>query len=521
MTAFSSRSNNQNTKTPEPHNQIRPTRPPRQTLAQARAEFKKHGPRISSQEQRRLDRGAELFKRAEKIKLAEQRKKLAKEKRALKEEKEREAKKGIITIPKIAASQKILDGLGWGLKTDKNKSVEWVNIKEEQIAIATTEEEIMDMECYLAGEKYPGYHNSSDDADEMLVYTMGLGPKPDRSDSAVTEPLEKQHQNTALEAERTTRKTNSCLAQEESGEQQSGKDHTKSSINASAGGNSFSFSDEELDDGSLLEVAMSSSIPQTSNTPVKASTPEGTFGPCVVDRRGDKPGISSSTEVLPEPWDEFLLSSTQIERVILETPPKPPPQYLQPCTGDPFDDLLSTQDLAVTFDDGAANEAQESSLPQTMNPVGQPLLTLQVSRNNSRDSILMPPPAMKPSAPWQSAPDFRSAAASMSGRPWTTPKASAAAKSDTILMPPTPMRPSATRQRVSASQSNAAFVLGRPWKTPKPATVMNKDTMLMPPPKLPTVRKQVTKHVSPVFATSDPILLDFPLSTQDLGDFGC
>ena len=87
--------------------------PPAQTIKQAKAEYKKHGPRISVQEQRRLDRDAELLTRAEKIREAERKRKAAKQRRLQKEEKEREARrtKGLPSQPpppKVPASQQLL-----------------------------------------------------------------------------------------------------------------------------------------------------------------------------------------------------------------------------------------------------------------------------------------------------------------------------------------------------------------------------------------------------------------------------
>ena len=94
--------------------QKRPTHIGGQTSKQAKADYKKHGPRISTQEARQLQRGAELLERAEKIKQNERRRKAAKEKRLQKEQRERDARRnqGVASQlpPKIAASQTLLNG---------------------------------------------------------------------------------------------------------------------------------------------------------------------------------------------------------------------------------------------------------------------------------------------------------------------------------------------------------------------------------------------------------------------------
>ncbi|KAL9092351.1 MAG: hypothetical protein Q9159_000859 [Coniocarpon cinnabarinum] len=83
-----------------------------QTSKQAKAEYKRHGPRISSQEARRIARGAELYERAERLKAKERRSKQAKEKRAMREQRVRTMRResGLPSqpLPKVAASQKLL-----------------------------------------------------------------------------------------------------------------------------------------------------------------------------------------------------------------------------------------------------------------------------------------------------------------------------------------------------------------------------------------------------------------------------
>ena len=100
--------------------QTRHTHVPAQTIKQAKADYKKNGPRLSSQQERQLKRSAELFERAQKIKEQEQRKKIAKEKRVRKEEKDRELRRrsGLPSqpLPKIAASQQLLSGFFAGDK---------------------------------------------------------------------------------------------------------------------------------------------------------------------------------------------------------------------------------------------------------------------------------------------------------------------------------------------------------------------------------------------------------------------
>lgn len=84
-----------------------------QTLAQAKAAYRKHGPRISSQEHRRLERGHELMLRAKRIKEREERKKANARRRSEKELRTRETRRnqGLPSQepPKVRASQHRLD----------------------------------------------------------------------------------------------------------------------------------------------------------------------------------------------------------------------------------------------------------------------------------------------------------------------------------------------------------------------------------------------------------------------------
>ena len=92
----------------------RPTVLRAQTSKQAKADYKKYGPRISTQEARHLKRGSELFERAEKLKDRERRSKITRDKRTLKDQREREARRnqGLPSQPppKVAASQTLLNG---------------------------------------------------------------------------------------------------------------------------------------------------------------------------------------------------------------------------------------------------------------------------------------------------------------------------------------------------------------------------------------------------------------------------
>ncbi|KAK7541398.1 hypothetical protein IWX49DRAFT_557225 [Phyllosticta citricarpa] len=64
----------------------------KQTLKQAKADYKKYGPRVSEREQRQLERGIELERRAEEIKERERRRKDAAKKRREKEERDKETR---------------------------------------------------------------------------------------------------------------------------------------------------------------------------------------------------------------------------------------------------------------------------------------------------------------------------------------------------------------------------------------------------------------------------------------------
>ncbi len=71
----------------------RPTHRSAQTIRQAKAEYLKYGPRISTQDARQLERGAELFRRAETIKNNEKKRKAAVKRKHEKETKERETRR--------------------------------------------------------------------------------------------------------------------------------------------------------------------------------------------------------------------------------------------------------------------------------------------------------------------------------------------------------------------------------------------------------------------------------------------
>lgn len=93
--------------------QVRHTKRPPQTIKQAKAEFKKHGPRISSQEQRQIDRGAELYRRAEKIREREKKRQIAKKRKQEREDRERDARRRLnipSQKPAVARSQCLLEG---------------------------------------------------------------------------------------------------------------------------------------------------------------------------------------------------------------------------------------------------------------------------------------------------------------------------------------------------------------------------------------------------------------------------
>ena len=91
----------------------RPSVIPAKTSKQAHAEYKKYSPRLSSQEARQLQRGAELLERADKIKENEQRRRKAKQRKLQQQAKEREERnrRGMINQrqPMIAASQQNLN----------------------------------------------------------------------------------------------------------------------------------------------------------------------------------------------------------------------------------------------------------------------------------------------------------------------------------------------------------------------------------------------------------------------------
>lgn len=93
--------------------QVRATNQAPKTIKQAKADFKRYGPRISSQQVRIDEREGELYRRAEKIRESEKKRKLAKQRKQEREDRERETRRRLNIAsqkPNIPRSQFSLSG---------------------------------------------------------------------------------------------------------------------------------------------------------------------------------------------------------------------------------------------------------------------------------------------------------------------------------------------------------------------------------------------------------------------------
>lgn len=109
------------------------------TSRAAKAEYKKHGPRLSTQEFRTLERTIELEQRADRIRGAEQRRRDAKRKRLAKEAREREARHRMripSPRPAVPRSQILLEGFVVRVK-DTERGEPWTDDGLDDAALAS------------------------------------------------------------------------------------------------------------------------------------------------------------------------------------------------------------------------------------------------------------------------------------------------------------------------------------------------------------------------------------------------
>lgn len=345
----------------------RPSHPPRQTLAQARAAYRKHGPRISSQEQRQLDRGNELLRRAEKLRQAETRKKQAAEKKRVKDEKEREARRRMgmpEPRPLVALSQKVLDGFCMLASRTTTNSRPLVGEGQKD----TTEE--MVLTNYVGESPVPKAAKAGIAIAQTTATLTSLGNVTTVSDTM-------NHTNTANVnlARRTNDKypERNCTIT------------TQSSNQENAVG-SF-WSDEDLDDGTLLAVT----------EPVQSTTASPALGQQMFSHT-----IASQTRpslaIVQDTWDDFFPSDTQVQKEITVSPLLPKDKFRE-CGRDPEVDfnLLSTQELMPETEKLPTYHTTlpfDTTIPNTLITYGR----FPTMSDKQRVAMLMPPPK-RPAVP--------------------------------------------------------------------------------------------------------------------------
>lgn len=330
----------------------RPTHRPAQTLKQAKAEFAKHGPRVSSQEARQLERGAELFRRAEKLRDAERRRKLAARKKQDKEDREREARRrmGIASQkPYVSPHQ---PSLGAFFATGKR--------------VTGKNEEARQSKLKLKGE---------------------AGASQDEMDTVETKSSEDPWEQEDLDDKAL------LLA-----------DHDKRFDHAPTSNHSSPFKPDEATLVPLSAVKNDFILASTLHHKRTSSSPSSPTSPLpLIQSPTSPPHSHNQSPPPPETWHDFLASSTQIARELCSSPPPLPPRANPPTAPPaPRHDLppLSTQDITFSPDD-----LLELGLAQPQTPVNNhcplrppPPLQSHDRDRQTHDRALMPPPSRSLSA---------------------------------------------------------------------------------------------------------------------------
>ncbi|KAB8360603.1 hypothetical protein FH972_024341 [Carpinus fangiana] len=178
-----------------------------QTLKQAKAEYKKHGPRISSQEQRQIERGAELWRRAEKIKETERRKRRTAEKKKMREDRTREERKRLnIKSPeprlsprqtrvvnffkcekKDATKATTKDAPDQSINHDSDTEVDTEVDTDEEEDKNTTRKEQDSTNCHMQLQQ--SFENFSFDEDLMAALDDQIATQSNNSESVVANPV--------------------------------------------------------------------------------------------------------------------------------------------------------------------------------------------------------------------------------------------------------------------------------------------------------------------------------------------
>ncbi|KAF2090082.1 hypothetical protein K490DRAFT_62960 [Saccharata proteae CBS 121410] len=296
----------------------------KQTIKQAKAAYKKHGPQMSVKERKQLERAAELDRRAERIKEQERKRRDAQKKRQEKEEKERKAREslGLGMATQLAGfnhTQKRLKGamesfLGFGRKKtdadDKGKA-------DAQLHEEAADKDPWDDDVSLDDDGFSldGICEDGTQEDNVCDQPEGLGGQ----DTAVVDNIVSSSPGHGFQASK-------IHSPEPKSTPPISKVHSSPSTVSFGWRSSLDpWEDEVLDDETLLD-AIKDKTPtsQALNCmPVpRASSPSQQHPEPVNQIQSNSPKKHSSPNGLAadEGWDDFLASNTQLERELLASP---------------------------------------------------------------------------------------------------------------------------------------------------------------------------------------------------------
>lgn len=417
----------------------RPSYVPPKTLQQAKNDYKKNGPRISTQQSRQTARGVELYERAEKIKEAERRRKQNAVKKAAREERERDARRRMgIPSPrvasKVAASQKLLFGFVKvvGIKKERDQSREQERKQEPEPEAQGQKEAQENYKETGSEEEY--LDDALDDTSLLEAIVEEEHPKCN-ADNDITNQPQSRLPAKRRRLQKTTR------------------------IQATT---SFTSNDFVI----AREITWTQDIEAAKSRSFNAETKE-TQTP-VQDTTNDVVPTSDRIDVL---WDDFLLSNTQLEREIAVTPPTIKadinvalPAVISPVSSDSFSTLPDSPVSNMTTSVCRANTADDTFLSL--------LSTQDLSFNISSPEM----PRKACGTDEQVVPFVENTVFSPISAPRTEPQ-----QRQNIMPPP-------TRPAVSAAPSPQATTLSACNMPPPPLPTRSHPTR--PPPPAPTTTKQ-------------------------------
>lgn len=343
------------------------TRAAPQTLRQAKAAYKKQGPRLSERERRQIERGAELLRRAERAKEQERRRKDYQRRREDRERKEREARRsvGIGLATQLAGYSHTQTAMKRGMERflgvgrTRGEGAEG----EDEEGTELEEDELwsggVDGGQSLCGalERKQSSPWDEDGMDEALLDVL---------DGAVMRVDGAQDSSPRWASNQRARNQHGSALQEER---------------------------------SLVPDALPNS--STADSPPAVSTPSKPVS------TGKPP---ATCETCADPWADFLASSTQIARELTQSPRRPIP-CISPARASSLPPI-STQDLDLSVEDleelGLSQPTYTTPPPnpyamapppvpvpaRSSSAVAVPLGSAADGRDAkaSRDRMLMPPP---------------------------------------------------------------------------------------------------------------------------------